>query len=149
MSMAGGTPFWIKIEAAKYAQKIINERCAVKPGEEVLILTDTKTELEMSMSLASFSIYLVATEQLGLFKLTRGSRKFFALSGLVITVAWLSMYSAFALGKVSIVSALIGTNPLFALLLSLIFLRDTEKLNMRTALGCLSIVPGAMVITLF
>jgi leucyl aminopeptidase (aminopeptidase T) len=52
MSLVGGTPFWSKIEAAKYAHMIINERCAVKPGEEVLILTDTKTELEMSMSLA-------------------------------------------------------------------------------------------------
>ena len=52
MSLAGGTPFWSKIEAAKYAHMIINERCAVKPGEEVLILTDTKTELEMSLSLA-------------------------------------------------------------------------------------------------
>jgi uncharacterized membrane protein len=100
-------------------------------------------------SLASFSIYLVATGQLGLFKLTPGSRKFFALSGLVVTVAWLCMYSAFALGRVSVVSALIGTSPLFTLVLSLVFLRDTERLNMRTALGCLSIVAGAMVITLF
>ncbi len=100
-------------------------------------------------SLASFSIYLVATGQLGLFKLTQGSRKFFVLSGLVVTVAWLSMYSAFALGKVSVVSALIGTNPLFALLLSMIFLRDTERLNMGIVLGCVSIVAGAMVITLF
>jgi len=46
-------------------------------------------------------------------------------------------------------SALIGTNPLFALLLSLIFLRDTERLNTRIVLGCLSIVAGATVITLF
>jgi len=52
MSLVGGTPFWLQIEAAKYAHKIINEKCAVKPGEEVLIITDTKTELEMSMSLA-------------------------------------------------------------------------------------------------
>ena len=100
-------------------------------------------------SLASFSIYLVATGQLGLFKLTRDSRKFFTLSGLVVTVAWLSMYSAFALGKVSVVSALIGTNPLFTLVLSLIFLRDTERLNMRIVLGCLLIVAGATVITIF
>jgi uncharacterized membrane protein len=48
-----------------------------------------------------------------------------------------------------VVSALIGTSPLFTLVLSLVFLRDTERLNMRTALGCLSIVAGAMVITLF
>jgi len=100
-------------------------------------------------SLASFSIYLVATGQLGLFKLTRASRKFFVLSGLVVTVAWLSMYSAFSLGKVSVVSALIGTNPLFTLFLSLLLLRDTERLNMRIVLGCLSIVAGATVITLF
>ncbi len=28
MSLASGTPFWSKIEAAKYTHKIINERCA-------------------------------------------------------------------------------------------------------------------------
>jgi len=100
-------------------------------------------------SLASFSIYLVATGQLGLFKLTPGSWKFFGLSGLAVTVAWLSMYSAFALGKVSVVSALIGTSPLFTLVLSRLFLRDTERLNTRIVLGCLSIVAGATVITLF
>ena len=100
-------------------------------------------------SLASFSIYLIATGQLGLFKLTKSSRRYFGLSGLVVTVAWLSMYSAFALGKVSVVSALIGTSPLFTLILSLLFLRDTEKLNMKVALGCLSIVAGATVITIF
>jgi uncharacterized membrane protein len=100
-------------------------------------------------SLVSFSVYLVATGQLGLFKLTQDSRKFFVLSGLAITIAWLCMYSAFALGKVSVVSALIGTSPLFTLVLSLIFLRDTERLNMRIALGCLSIVTGATVITIF
>lgn len=42
----------MKIEAAKYAHKIIDKLCAVKPGEEVLILTDTRTDLEMSFSLA-------------------------------------------------------------------------------------------------
>ena len=100
-------------------------------------------------SLASFSIFLVATGQLGLFKLTRGSSKFFVVSGLVVTVAWLSMYSAFSLGKVSVVSALIGTSPLFTLVLSTLLLRDTERINMRIVLGCLSIVAGATVITLF
>jgi uncharacterized membrane protein len=55
------------------------------------------------------------------------------------------MYSALSAGDVSVVAALMGTNPLFSLVLSLLFLRDSERIDV----GCLAIVAGAGIITLF
>ena len=50
---------------------------------------------------------------------------------------------------IPVVAALIGTNPLFSLLISWIMLRDSEKLSWRVTAGCLVIVAGAAVVTLF
>jgi len=64
-------------------------------------------------------------------------------------VELLSLFTALASGEVSVVSTLIGTNPLFSIILSLILLRGSEELDWRTGVGCLAIVAGAAVITLF
>ncbi len=45
------------------------------------------------------------------------------------------------------VSAIIGANPLFGLLLSALFLRDVERITPRIMAGCIVIVAGVMVIT--
>ena len=71
------------------------------------------------------------------------------VNGVVVTLAWLSMFTALTLGKVSVVSALGGTNPLFSVILSAILLKGSEELNARIVAGSLVIVAGAMVITLF
>jgi uncharacterized membrane protein len=99
-------------------------------------------------SLISFAFYLVATRRLERISLDWESGRYFLVSGVVVTVGWLSMFTALAAGKVSVVTALIGTNPLFSVLLSLVLLRDTERFDLRIALGCLAIVAGAATITL-
>lgn len=58
------------------------------------------------------------------------------------------MFIATQRGSVSVVSAIIGANPLFGLLLSALFLRDVERITARIIAGCLVIVAGVMVITL-
>lgn len=100
-------------------------------------------------SLVFFLAYIIGPGRLGTVKVTRNSGPYFVASGLVVSAGWLSMYSAIAEGSVSVVSALIGTNPLFSLTLSLIFLRDMEALDRSVAAGCLAIVAGAIIITLF
>jgi uncharacterized membrane protein len=100
-------------------------------------------------SLLSYAVYMLATRHPGAFKLTRNSGAFFAVSGLVLSAGWLAMYSALSAGDVSVVAALMGTNPLFSLVLSLLFLRDSERIDWRVAVGCLAIVAGAGIITLF
>ena len=99
--------------------------------------------------LLSFIVYLVFTQNLGTLRLSQNSVKYFVLSGVVVSLGWLSMFYALSTGDVSVVSALIGANPLFSLLLSLIMLKDTEVLDWRVAFGCLAIVVGVSIITLF
>ncbi|TET72614.1 DMT family transporter [Candidatus Bathyarchaeota archaeon] len=100
-------------------------------------------------SLLSFGAYLILTQRMDAIRLNRSSSKYFILSGVVVSAGWLSMFTALVSGEVSVVSALIGTNPLFSIILSLILLRGSEELNWRTGVGCLAIVAGAAVITLF
>jgi len=100
-------------------------------------------------SLVSFIVYVALFHENRIFRLSGSSAKFFAASGIVVSLAWISMYSAFSAGDVSVVSALIGSNPLFSIILSTLFLRDSEELGWRVAAGCLVIVAGASVITLF
>jgi uncharacterized membrane protein len=100
-------------------------------------------------SLVVYSIYLIVTRRTKDLQINWVGSRFFVVNGVVLTLAWLSMFTALTTGKVSVVTALGGTSPLFAVLLSAILLRDSEELNLRIAVGCLAIVAGAAVITLF
>jgi len=99
-------------------------------------------------SLVTFPLVLRLMNRQGDFRLTRGSLPYFAAAGVSNSVAWVSMYVATQSGSVSVVSAIIGANPLFGLLLSAVFLRDVERITPRTIAGCLVIVAGITVITL-
>lgn len=96
-----------------------------------------------------YALYLVATGKMNQLKLTRRSARYFVTSGFVVTAGWLAMYNALSRGNVSVVAALIGTNPLFSLLMSYIFLRSSERIDRMVVFGCLAIVGGAVIITLF
>ena len=100
-------------------------------------------------SLAVFAIYLLMSQKTDELQVHWGGGKFWVINGVVVTLAWLAMFSALTVGKVSVVTALGGTNPLFAVILSAILLKDSEKLNSRIIIGCLAIVAGAAVISLF
>lgn len=100
-------------------------------------------------SLTVFSIYLLVSQRTNELRVNWGGGKFWVVNGVVVTLAWLSMFTALTLGKVSVVAALGGTNPLFSVILSAILLKGSEELNSRIIMGCLAIVAGAMVITLF
>jgi drug/metabolite transporter (DMT)-like permease len=99
-------------------------------------------------SLVTFPIVLRLMNRQGDLRLTRGSVPYFAAAGVVNSVAWISMFIATQSGSVSVVSAIIGANPLFGLILSAVFLRDVERITPRTIAGCLIIVAGITVITL-
>lgn len=99
-------------------------------------------------SLVTFPIVLRLMNRVGDLRLTRGSLPYFVAAGVSNSVAWVSMYVATQSGSVSVVSAIIGANPLFGLILSALFLRDVERITPRTIAGCLVIVAGITVITL-
>lgn len=98
-------------------------------------------------SLVAYALFLLLNQKSRQLRIKWSGAKYFLVNGVVLTLAWLSMFTALTTGKVSVVTALGGTSPLFAILLSSILLK-TEKLNIRINVGCLAIVTGAIVITL-
>ena len=77
------------------------------------------------------------------------SAKLFLASGLIVATGFLLSYLAFAQGKVSVVFPLMSTQPLFALLLSGIFLRKYESITKTVIAGAVLIVAGAATLTAF
>jgi len=74
---------------------------------------------------------------------------YFLGAGLSISLAWIFSFTALVMGDVSIVSPIQGTSPLFALILTKIFLRKTEKITYKIAMGALALVSGVIVISMF
>ena len=93
--------------------------------------------------------YLTAGPGRSEVNLHRGCLGYFLGSGVVVSLGWLSMFSALLVGEVSVVSTLIGTNPLFSVVFSLLFLRGSERLDQRIVAGCVAVVAGASIISIF
>ena len=58
------------------------------------------------------------------------------------------MFMSTQMGTVSVVSAIIGANPLFGLVLSFVLLKDSERITPQVLIGCLTIVAAVIFITL-
>ena len=101
------------------------------------------------MSLIIYPIYLTATQKLGDFRLSKSSLPYLIVGGIVVSVTWISMFYAFNLGSVSVVSSLMGTSPLFSLMLSTVLLKDTEKITKNVVIGSIVIVAGIIIISMF
>ncbi len=61
----------------------------------------------------------------------------------------ISMFYAYSEGKVGIVAPLIATNPLFALLFSYVFLKNTEKISYKIVIGAGITLLGVILISMF
>jgi len=101
------------------------------------------------MSLIIYPIYMTATQKLGDFRLSKSSLPYLIVGGVVVSVTWISMFYAFNLGSVSVVSSLMGTSPLFSLMLSAVLLKDTEKITKNVVIGSIVIVAGIIIISMF
>ncbi len=102
-----------------------------------------------SSSLVFFAIYLALlsppTERL---VWDRRALLPFIVTGFCETVSILFIITALSLGPVVIVAPLAATYPMWALLGTVIFLRDVERINFRTMAGILSVVAGTISIHL-
>jgi drug/metabolite transporter (DMT)-like permease len=72
----------------------------------------------------------------------------FSASGFFEGLGALLSLMALAVGTVVVVSPIVATTPLWNLLIAYLFLRETEKLKARTALGTIAVVGGTIAITL-
>jgi drug/metabolite transporter (DMT)-like permease len=73
----------------------------------------------------------------------------FLLSGLVYGVSYACLYSAFDRGRVTIVAPLVATESLWAVLISMIVLRRSERIGARLLVAAALVVGGGALISGF
>ena len=73
----------------------------------------------------------------------------FLLSGLVYGVSYACLYSAFDRGRVTIVAPLVATESLWAVLISVIVLRRSERIGARLLVAAALVVGGGALISGF
>jgi drug/metabolite transporter (DMT)-like permease len=73
----------------------------------------------------------------------------FVPSGLVYGISYACLYSAFDRGRVTIVSPLVATESLFAVLISIVVLRRSERIGPRLLLAAALVVGGGALISSF
>ena len=73
----------------------------------------------------------------------------FVLSGLVYGVSYACLYSAFDRGRVTIVAPLVATESLWAVLLSMVVLRRSERIGARLLVAAALVVGGGALISSF
>lgn len=72
----------------------------------------------------------------------------FSVAGVVSSIGLASLYAAISIGKVTVVTPIFNTSPLFVLVLSGIFARSDEVFSKRVGLGTVTIVAGvALLVT--
>jgi uncharacterized membrane protein len=74
--------------------------------------------------------------------------KYFGFSGFISSIAFLLYFMALNSSYVVKIQPIAGSNPLFALIFSSIFLKDMERIDNRIILATLLIVSGIALITL-
>jgi drug/metabolite transporter, DME family len=72
----------------------------------------------------------------------------FVIAGSFETLGILLGILALSVGQVVVVSPIIATSPLWIVLGSWLFLRDIERLTVRTVLGAACVVAGTIAISI-
>jgi len=98
--------------------------------------------------LVTFVAYLAATNGFVKINVNRGNAPWLVGSGVVNAVAWIALTMAISLGRVSVMTAIVYSYPLFSVILARLFLRDTENLTRYTVAGSLLIVLGVVLVSL-
>ena len=104
-----------------------------------------------SASLASASVVIalvVLSRPNGVARVRQAFRPF-VRSGLVYGVSYACLYSAFDRGRVTIVAPLVATESLWAVLISMIVLRRSERIGVRLLAAAALVVGGGALISGF
>jgi len=98
--------------------------------------------------LVAFLAYLGLTNGLNKIAVTRDIAPLLVGSGIVNAFAWIALTLSISLGRVSVMSAIIYSYPLFIVILARFLLKDTEVLTKYTVAGCVLIVLGVVIVSL-
>src|SRR5262249_6346885 len=77
---------------------------------------------------------------------TRGALPAFAPAGVLFGLSYASLFEAYYRGRVTLVSPLVATESLWAVLLASMALRHTDVVGRRLALGAALVVAGGVII---
>ncbi|MDA1000565.1 MAG: EamA family transporter [bacterium] len=80
------------------------------------------------------------------FMFNKSSLRYFFFSGLSLAMAMFTLLYALRGGRVSLISPILATGPLFALALTRLFLHKKEKITLRIAGGATLIVAGVLLV---
>ncbi|MPZ78242.1 MAG: EamA family transporter [Deltaproteobacteria bacterium] len=94
-----------------------------------------------------FLVFVLASRRAALLRMERQGVSFFLGAAIVATVAQVLNFIALARGELSVIIPLLNTTPLFTVLLSVLFLRKVETVNLRIILGALLMFAGVVIIT--
>jgi len=113
--------------------------------------SDVPGFVSASASLASATLVIAIVVLLRPKAVARVRRAFppFVLSGLVYGVSYACLYSAFDRGRVTIVAPLVATESLWAVLLSMLVLRRSERIGARLLVAAALVVGGGALISGF
>lgn len=70
----------------------------------------------------------------------------FSLGGVSASLAQISMFAAFRNGELIVIGPASSTTPLFVLILTYLFLKETERINLTVVFGVIAIVSGVIIL---
>jgi len=97
--------------------------------------------------LTFITLYLIATKQTRDLGISRQSLACFAATGVLSSIGWLTMMSALETGSGGVVTTIVYSYPLFALITTRLLIKE-EKLTRRTIAGSMLVVLGVAIVTL-
>lgn len=119
-----------------------------KEGLKVQALPLLAASVTCSFSAIYLSLPLLFTRKTRKIVVTRSSLTFSILSGLANSFAWISSFQALNIGEVSIVSTILGTQPLMGIVLSYLLLRKAEAITLNKIVGASLVVFGVVLISI-
>ena len=93
------------------------------------------------------AVYLMFGEKKPLPQSANIGLKYFAISGFMNFLSYVLSYTALSLERVSIISPLVNASSLFILPLSMLFLKDVEKLTPRKVGATALVILGVLLIS--
>jgi drug/metabolite transporter (DMT)-like permease len=100
------------------------------------------------VSLVGFLIYRAISPQKQRLDWSSGARWPFLWTGIFETLSIVLIMTSLSLGRVVVVAPIAATYPVWALLGAKLFLRDVERITLKTVIGILSVVAGTIAIHL-
>jgi drug/metabolite transporter, DME family len=100
------------------------------------------------VSLVGFVVYRFIAPHKQRLHWSAGARLPFLWTGISETLSILFIMTSLSLGRVVLVAPIAATYPVWALIGAKMFLRDVEKITLKTIMGILSVVAGTIAIHL-